>query len=239
MPGAPGTIGGLPGEPGSASPAGSSSGDSSDGDSDGDGLPDGGAFPEGSSPGEGYPSGSASTGGSESAGASGSAFPGGDGSGGVLSSEEQVAVLDGELDSSIAVFDGMILDERGVIRGVEDANPEQLPGGGGVDEPLFEEGDLTEESGQEAAVPPAPSGGTVAGEGDSQQGSQTRSGSSSGPVVETARADGGVPPDLIDGSDDDIVARQIREAAMKETDPVLKEKLWEEYRKYKNRGNVN
>lgn len=35
------------------------------------------------------------------------------------------------------------------------------------------------------------------------------------------------------GSDDDIVARQLREAAEKETDPVLKEKLWEEYRKYK------
>jgi hypothetical protein len=35
------------------------------------------------------------------------------------------------------------------------------------------------------------------------------------------------------GVDDDIVARQLREAAEKETDPVLKEKLWDEYRKYK------
>jgi hypothetical protein len=35
------------------------------------------------------------------------------------------------------------------------------------------------------------------------------------------------------GADDDIVARQLREAAEKETDPVLKERLWEEYRKYK------
>ncbi|MGB0632482.1 MAG: hypothetical protein ACPGRZ_17470, partial [Alphaproteobacteria bacterium] len=33
------------------------------------------------------------------------------------------------------------------------------------------------------------------------------------------------------GDDDDVVLRQIREAAEKETDPVLKEKLWEEYRK--------
>ena len=31
---------------------------------------------------------------------------------------------------------------------------------------------------------------------------------------------------------DDIVARQLREAAEKETDPELKKKLWEEYRKY-------
>jgi len=35
------------------------------------------------------------------------------------------------------------------------------------------------------------------------------------------------------GDDDDVVLRQIREAAEKETDPVLKEKLWEEYRKMK------
>jgi len=34
-------------------------------------------------------------------------------------------------------------------------------------------------------------------------------------------------------ADDDIVARQLREAAEKETDPELKKKLWEEYRKYK------
>lgn len=33
--------------------------------------------------------------------------------------------------------------------------------------------------------------------------------------------------------DDDIVARQLREAAEKETDPELREKLWEEYRRYK------
>ena len=42
-----------------------------------------------------------------------------------------------------------------------------------------------------------------------------------------------VPPDLVDAGDDDIIARQLREAAMKEQDPELREKLWDEYRKYK------
>ena len=37
----------------------------------------------------------------------------------------------------------------------------------------------------------------------------------------------------VDGSDDDIVARQLREAAEKEQDPQLKAKLWEEYYRYK------
>ena len=42
-----------------------------------------------------------------------------------------------------------------------------------------------------------------------------------------------MPSDVADSRDDDVVARQLREAAMDETDPVLKEKLWEEYRRYK------
>jgi hypothetical protein len=37
----------------------------------------------------------------------------------------------------------------------------------------------------------------------------------------------------LDTGYDDIVARQLREAAEKETDPELKKKLWEEYYKYK------
>ena len=43
-----------------------------------------------------------------------------------------------------------------------------------------------------------------------------------------------IPPDLRNVSNDDIVARQLRAAALAETDPDLREKLWEEYRKYKN-----
>ncbi|HHX82552.1 MAG TPA: hypothetical protein GX696_06165, partial [Pseudomonadaceae bacterium] len=41
-----------------------------------------------------------------------------------------------------------------------------------------------------------------------------------------------VPQDIPSGSDDDIVARQLREAAMTEADPELRERLWDEYRKY-------
>lgn len=44
---------------------------------------------------------------------------------------------------------------------------------------------------------------------------------------------GAVPGDIPDARDDDIIARQLREAAMQEVDPELKEKLWEEYRRYK------
>jgi hypothetical protein len=40
-----------------------------------------------------------------------------------------------------------------------------------------------------------------------------------------------IPEDIGDGRNDDIVLRQIREAAMNESDPALREKLWDEYRR--------
>ena len=43
-----------------------------------------------------------------------------------------------------------------------------------------------------------------------------------------------IPEDIGDGQGDNIVLRQIREAAMKERDPVLRGRLWDEYRKIKN-----
>ena len=41
-----------------------------------------------------------------------------------------------------------------------------------------------------------------------------------------------VPEDIPSGNDDDVVARQLREAAMREPDPELRERLWDEYRAY-------
>ena len=43
-----------------------------------------------------------------------------------------------------------------------------------------------------------------------------------------------LPPGVGDGSDDDVVARQLREAAQSETDPETRRRLWEEYKKYKD-----
>jgi hypothetical protein len=41
------------------------------------------------------------------------------------------------------------------------------------------------------------------------------------------------PADVGDGRDDDTLAAQLRELATNETDPVLRERYWEEYRKHK------
>ena len=40
------------------------------------------------------------------------------------------------------------------------------------------------------------------------------------------------PEDIPDLVSEDIVAKQLREAALSEEDPALRERLWEEYRLY-------
>lgn len=156
--------------------------------------------------------------------------------GDVLSQEEVVAVLDGQFDESIAVFDGMIIGERAAAQAAQD----EFPDDDSVfddDSPLFEEADISEDSdsqgsptdGQEGDGGLYSGGG---GDGTAGETASSRTGSRSG-GINTNMPGGPVPSDIPDGSDDDIVARQIREAAMKEQDPVLREKLWDEYRKYK------
>ena len=47
-------------------------------------------------------------------------------------------------------------------------------------------------------------------------------------------ANGKPPADIPPAENDDIIAKQFRQAAEEETDPVAKAKLWNEYRRYKN-----
>lgn len=47
-------------------------------------------------------------------------------------------------------------------------------------------------------------------------------------------SNGKLPEDIPPAENDDIIAKQFRQAAVEETDPVAKAKLWNEYRRYKN-----
>jgi len=185
-----------------------------------------------------YEEGSESSGGESGAGED---FPSQEEPGGlpgdVLSQEEAVAVLDGQLDESIAVFDGMIIGERAAAQAAQDEFPEEDDAVFGDDNPLFEEADISEDSDSQGSPTDAQEGdgglySGGGGDGTAGETASSRTGSRSG-GINTNMPGGPVPSDIPDGSDDDIVARQIREAAMKEQDPVLREKLWDEYRKYK------
>ena len=133
---------------------------------------------------------------------------------------EQVATLDAELHSGLGEFDEMLLREQERIRA--SAPMTDAAGGGGGSDAGTADGSEGEGEGDAAG---AESGTGANGE--------TSQGQGAGPGAQRQGGTGGVPPDIPDGSDDDVVARQLREAAEKETDPELKKKLWEEYRRYK------
>jgi hypothetical protein len=160
---------------------------------------------------------------------------------------ERTAQIDRELDASLGVFDGRMRDEQGALagqrngRGGSGGNAEGSESGGdGAGEGPGQNGDKSGAAG---------SAGSQGGQGSGGQGNGTQgNGQGQGNVGNGDHGGGGgvggggarggsgpntVPADIPDGSDDDVVARQLREAAMKETDPELREKLWQEYRNYK------
>ena len=160
----------------------------------------------------------------------------------VETDEERLSKLDRQLDDALSEFDDMLLIEQEEIANRQSSAGGGGGGGGGASQAGSEgesgTGEASSSSGQQQAI------GTQTGESASARESATSgaetvaTGSTSGPVGRTnERSSGGtVPPGIPDGRDDDVVARQLREAAENEPDPALRAKLWEEYRKYKNTG---
>ena len=72
------------------------------------------------------------------------------------------------------------------------------------------------------------------GSGTEDESERTASNDKGTPGRPSSKPRSSAPADIPDGSDDDVIARQIREAAEKETDPELKKKLWNEYRRYRD-----
>ncbi|EGL54467.1 hypothetical protein MAMP_01105 [Methylophaga aminisulfidivorans MP] len=77
----------------------------------------------------------------------------------------------------------------------------------------------------------APSNEAMAAASDTQESTESGSGkiSASGSVAENGK----IPEDIPPADNDDAIAAQIRVAAEAETDPEIRKKLWDEYRKYK------
>ncbi len=129
---------------------------------------------------------------------------------------------DSELDDALKDFDGEILAEREVIQ----ARSNERAGTAGSTGTLPTASSAGGQSGQ-----PAP--GDPGGSPQATGGYETRGMPSQNSAQRAPPATASVPEDIPDARDDDIIARQLREAAMNETDPELREKLWEEYRRYK------
>ena len=207
--------GGLPGGGG----GGASDGDS---DSDGDGDGDGGNQEDaelsweqiegGEADGDGEGTGDWQTSnqlpGPEDVGSAAGAEAD-DGAGNGNSAEDTPGGADAELEGALEDFDGEILAEREIVQ-------EAAASSGAAGIPLPDDGPGSGEDGESEA-------GGLAGPAPK----------SMPPTPAPPRPGSGVPNDVPDAKDDDIIARQLREAAMQEEDAELREKLWEEYRKYK------
>jgi hypothetical protein len=132
------------------------------------------------------------------------------------SSAERAERLGKELDESIGGFDEVLMEEQQEISSVG-RNTEGF--GEGV------EGDGGISLGQQVGD----SGGGIAIANNGSMRESPISGMTDDQIRERT------PEDIPVMVDDDIIARQLREAALSEEDPALRDRLWEEYRKY--RGN--
>lgn len=145
--------------------------------------------------------------------------------------QEEVSHLEGKLDESLREFDGMLLERRLAIKNEQKERAEE-----DFDKAarLYGQSSVSGNGETEDLPPPLPP--SLAGE----QRRSTSGGGSMPNSPEERRGDydhaavrTSVPPDIPKGNEEDVVARQLREAATQETDPDLRRKLWNEYRRYK------
>ncbi len=144
-------------------------------------------------------------------------FPGG-------GDAERAEQLGKELEESVGGFDEVLMEEQREIETVSRNTEGYGTGagsgsGGGIS--------LGEQAAGAMGGGAAGGGGGGGGGGGSSAPSDPLAGMSEGEIEKRT------PDDIAVIMDDDIVAKQLREAALAEEDPELRERLWEEYRKYK------
>ena len=150
---------------------------------------------------------------------------------------DEVAALDRQLNASLAKFDGMLLKEMDKIRAGSSKKLQNLAEEAAeAAKRLRNQGLDVDTSGSQTSAgnqqerEEGQANGSDRESSASRKGSETASRNGSGKGAEgPSRTD----QRRADYEDDDIVARQLREAAENETDPELKEKLWKEYDEYK------
>jgi hypothetical protein len=163
-------------------------------------------------------------------------------------SVDELAALDRELDESLSEFDEMLLKELDLIRArsaekmrdlaEEAAEAAKRLREKGIDVETSSSSESSDESEQKEA---AEKEGTHADTGesgtektkDTEKGNGEKEAAAGQTSEEAGQGSSGERKRYGGGEDDDIVARQLREAAENETDPELKEKLWKEYEAYK------
>ena len=115
------------------------------------------------------------------------------------------------MEDALGDLDGGILDKRNEAR----------------------DRDNTDASGQ--GIPGENDGGLEPSQGTTMGKQEDSAAEDSKPIPAPSSEGIAKPKSAPDARDDDIIARQLREAAEAETDPELQQDLWEEYERYKSR----
>jgi len=146
----------------------------------------------------------------------------------------EVAALDRQLNASLNQFDAKLLKEMDEIRdGSAEKMRDLAQEAAEAAKRLREKGVDVDTSGSESSEG---SEEEAAQDREQTQAEQDAKGSKSASTDSSrpgGKGAGGADQGRASYEDDDIVARQLREAAENETDPELKEKLWKEYDEYK------
>ena len=152
-------------------------------------------------------------------------------------SDERRAAIDKQLNDSLGSFDAELRTEQQRVAQERDARRATAAGGatadeGGADKSAASPGTASTEAPQEdtdrSGVP-----GRHPGRAKPRDPSGDLKSEKAGKKPDDNAGNGASAREIPDGSDDDVVARRLRQAAQQETDPELKEKLWQEYIDYK------
>ena len=137
---------------------------------------------------------------------------------------ERKARLEKTLEESVGGFDEVLADEQREISTVG-RNTEGFGGSGGGGAGSGRVG-----LGKQATGGTEDGGGSGGGTGSVVEPQEQREATIAGMSEEEIR--NRTPEDIPDLVSEDIVAKQLREAALSEEDPELRERLWDEYRLY-------
>jgi len=152
-------------------------------------------------------------------------------------SQERRAAIDKRLNDSLGSFDADLRTEQQRVAQERDARRAAAAGsataeGQGADKSGESPGTASTEAPPEDTDTPGASG-RHGGAAKRRDPSGDLKSEKAGKKPDDNAGNGASAREIPDGSDDDVVARRLRQAAQQETDPELKEKLWQEYIDYK------
>jgi hypothetical protein len=142
--------------------------------------------------------------------------------------EDPVAKLDAEFEATLNGFDTVLLERMAKLEATMEARAaEGASTAGEQARAAADAAALLRGMGVDPGVPAAPAGTPGTGNPPASAGTPASAG-----IPGEAGSPGAGGATTPAPQDEDIVARQLREAAERETDPVLREKLWKEYEAY-------